>query len=553
LNATRQKNQRMMMTRSNVFNLRQPCVLLSTVVLALAGCDGEAPAPELTQHRASIESPDFDNDGDGVGGIYDCDDADPSLPASCPMEAPEPGRPVWCDDGLAVPESRSLMNWVNHLEFVDGREKGLREYLYTPSGEDQIPAQCNIALLATRGGPQDASTEQLTRYVVVGAGDDAVGYVLGGRSFWPHNAEHWDFPNHAIDTSCASSDGRTRLRDIEQNCTTAITLRRTSPWDPCGSQYDGRAILIGGGQSASEYPKADLIAALEQAISHGLLGDVDEVVDIDSLPWYNECRAGFGARGCCHIANRSRQYSGHPGVQLILTTNILTYGPACKHPEDLLHKYECSDLSSRPALEALGDVLRSVLNNEASISELLAGGAKIGDLIALLPLSDSALLTIIAEGKFADEQLGRLLEAASPLSDRVLVAATEKMENEGVLSDLLIGNSPLSVDTLVTAVAEMDQRKDLLSVLLANSPGLPEAVLIDAISALGHKDEVRELLLANGPLSNEALLAAIQIMGNVDETVDVLLDNCDLTETVWDAAQATLSRKRHALLFGCGP
>jgi hypothetical protein len=90
-------------------------------------------------------------------------------------------------------------------------------------------------------------------------------------------------------------------------------------------------------------------------------------------------------------------------------------------------------------------------------------------------------------------------------------------------------------------------------VLLANSPGLPEAVLIDAISALGHKDEVRELLLANGPLSNEALLAAIQIMGNVDETVDVLLDNCDLTETVWDAAQATLSRKRHALLFGCGP
>ena len=280
---------------------------LSALGLALAACNGSAPNTGSAETPLTAESPSYDADGDGLGGAYDCDDADPTLPAQCPLAAPEPDRPVWCDDGLAVPESRSLMNWVNHLEIIDGREKGLREYLYDSRGRDQVPNQCDMALLAMRGGPQDANTEQLTRYVVDGLDEDIVGYVLAGRSFWPHNAGHWDYPNHAIDPSCPSADGRTRLKDAQESCTVAVALRRISPWDPCGSQYDGNAIVVGGGQDASQYPKANLIQALNQAIAKGLLGSVDQIVDIDSLHWSNPCRAGLALVGRQRRTNRSWQ------------------------------------------------------------------------------------------------------------------------------------------------------------------------------------------------------------------------------------------------------
>jgi hypothetical protein len=486
----------------------------------IASCDdGRGNVAGQAGNRLVVDSPAYDADGDGLGGQYDCDPDDATLPAACPLAEGEPGGPVWCDDGVAVPESKSLMNWANHLETVDGREKGLREYLYDAAGQDQVPTDCNVALLATRGGPQDSNTEQLTRYVIEGLETGSVGYVLGGRSFWPNNADHWDFPNHAIDTSCESADGRTRLRELHEACTTAVSLRRISPWDPCGSQYDGHAFLVGGGQSAGEYPKANLLRALEEGIAAGLFGEVEQVLDIDDQHWSNSCRASLGARGCCHIANGPREHSGHAGVQLIIPTDILKYGPICKNPDDLLHKYECSDLAAHPPLESLGNLLRDVLDQGPRVRVEIENGATPEELVSHYPLGEEALLAVLHSG-WKEKDIIAVLEANRPLSDRVLLEAVEVLEHENWMVPLFANSSPLSVDVTLSLITKMQNHEFLSRVLVAGSPGQSDTVL----------------------------LAAIETMGSSPQLMDVLTENCPLSATVMDVARNTFAKSKKDLV-----
>lgn len=531
-----------------LFDLARVCAALASST----ACDVSAPATGRVEQSLTVESPMYDADGDGVGGVYDCNDEDARLPAECPLAAPEPGRPTWCDDGLAPPASRSLMSWANHLEMVDGREKGLREYLYNRDGQDQMPVQCDVALLAMRGGAQDANTEQLTRYVIDGLGPNSVGYVLGGRSFWPDNAEHWDFPNHAIDTSCLSADGRTRLGDVHQSCSTALALRRISPWDPCGSQYAGNAILIGGGQSATEYPKANLIQALNTALEQGLLGEVNRVIDIDSLDWSNACRAGLGARGCCHAANRVQEYSGQRGVQVMIPTAILTYGPVCKNMDDLLHKYECSDLSKHAPLQAFGGVLRAVLGQSNSVAELIARGASPSEVLALGPLSEQSLLAVLQSG-WKSKDILAVLRANYPLTDRVLLLAAERLDHAKYIAEVLNESSPLSVSVMLAALRELDKAHELGDVLLVNSPKLPDSVIDGLLAEVDQKKVLEAVLLANSPgLSDLNLLGAIEQLGSDGDLVEVLLANCPLSGDVRAAAKRKLGSKHWEALAQCG-
>lgn len=526
-----------------------PLMALVSSCIACEVTDGSMPGS--ADFPLVAESINYDGDGDGLGGMYDCDDDDESLPDACPMAEPDPGRPVWCDDGLAVPESRSLMNWVNQLQFVDGVAKGLREYLYDHEGDDRVPEECNVALLATRGGPQDANTEQLTRYVMEGLGPAGVGYVLGGRSFWPNNSEDWDYPNHAIDLSCPSADGRTRLKDVMKGCTVAVTLRRISPWDSCGGPSDGNAILIGGGQADNEYPKANLIRALKEAIDAGELGTVNEVVDIDTLHWSNACRAGLGARGCCHLANATRLHSGHPGVQLIVPTTLLTYGPICKNPDDPLHKFECSDLSAHPPLQALGDVLRDVLAQAAGVRRQIESGSSPEDLISASPLSDEALIAVL-RSDWKDKDKILVLEANQPLSDRVLLVAAEVLEQDNRMAALFGHSSPLSVRVMLALVNGMDNDEFLERVLLANSPGLPEAITLALMETVQQKNLVSDVLLANSPdLSDAELWAAIEALGKSPQLTEVLLSNCPLSAPVLEAAKAELSSRDFSKVEQC--
>lgn len=506
---------------------------------ALAGCAVDHPT-DPSREALTQESLQFDADADGFGGRYDCDDLDPALPEQCPLAAPEPGRPVWCDDGLPLPESKSLMNWVNHFEMVDGREKGLREYLYDVDGRDRVPERCDLAFMATRGGPQDANTEQLVRALVQEGTETSVGYVLGGRSLWPFNADDWDYPNHAMKPACPSADGRTRLQDVQRGCTSAISLRRTSPWDPCGNLYDGKVILIGGGQRAHQYPKTNLLDGLRRAVANGELAEVEHVVDIDDLHWSHACRAAFGARGCCHAANGTRRHSGHAGVQLVISTDVLGYGPVCKNEGDPLHRYECSDLSARPALERLTEVLGRILHQPRHIRARLEDGAGVAELIELGPLSDPALHEVI-ESDLSPREIEAVLVANAPLSDRVLQAFMDRVDAVPVLERVLLANTPLSSASLFTMLSSVEATATLEQVLVANSPGLHTDVLVEMMHHVDSVSTIENVLLANSPgLSDTALLEALAEIESSRSSSQVLQANCPLSPQVLDAAREVL-------------
>jgi hypothetical protein len=492
------------------------------------------------RERLSAETPLYDADDDGLGGIYDCDDTDPSVPRDCPLASPEPGRPVWCDDGLPVPESRSLMNWVNQVVTQDEREMGLREYLYDHQGRDQVPDRCGVALMALRGGPQDSNTEQLTRYVVEGLGPDAVGYVLAGRSRWPFNAEDWDYPNHMFDTSCPAADGRTRMRDVHRQCAHGITLRRTSPWDPCGRQYEGEVILVGGGLPMDEYPKANIVAALEGAVRDGKLPSIRQIVDIDSLHWSDACRAAFAARGCCHSVNHLKQFSGKAGVQLVLSTNTLGYGPVCKVEGDPLLRYDCSELSSNADLAAIGDILRAVLGQPQQVRKILDSGGGVEELAELGPLGDPALIEII-QSELSPRDKATVLTSQSPLSNTVLTEFLLAVDNPHAIEQVLVANTPLSVVAMTLFVETVDTPWLVERVLLENGPWLPESVLLAALDQPYGRSLAR-LLVSLPDLTDPVLIKAVEVM-KAWSAVAVLRAHCPLSEEVLAAAEARLSKK----------
>jgi hypothetical protein len=307
---------------------------------------------------------------------------------------------------------------------------------------------------------------------------------------------------------------------------------------------------VGGGQSASEYPKGNLIAALNRAIELGRLTSIDGVVDIDALHWSNACRTGFAARGCCHIANAMRPFSGKPGVQLVLPTNILGFGPICKNSDDLLHKYECSDLSGSPDLMVVGDILREVLNQSRELDPLLDSGADADDIISLGPLSEEALLRLISSG-LPPKETEKVLIANSPLSDRVLQHFLETIDNTSVIEHVLLANSPLSVTTLLVLLEHVDNVGTLESLLLTNSPGVSETVLVRLLDVVDNANLLLDVLSANPDLSDTVLLSAIARMGRQSDITLLLLANCPLSPTVREAASEKLRQSEYRKLDEC--
>ncbi|MBT3223347.1 MAG: hypothetical protein HN348_30095 [Proteobacteria bacterium] len=387
----------------------------------------------------------WDFDGDGFGGLFDCDDEDANLPLACPEAEGSEDQVDWCSDGLVYPDSNSIMEWVNQpVVEVDGREKGIREYLYRYDGSEGMPERCDVAMVSTRGGAQESNTEQLVRYVVEQLHDESVGYVLGGRSWWGNNASDWNFPNHAIDSSCSSWEGETRLLDVQSRCSTMVTLRRSSEYDPCGSAFTDGAIVLGGGQTIDEWPKGNLFEAFTEAVADGEL-PVGEVVDMDELYWAHPCRTGMPGRGCCNVANVGRQFVQHEGVQIIVPTQILSYGPACSL-DDALTSYECSDLSSVPALAHLGDIIADVLNQPERVKDVLAsstGKKAFKKIAAMAPLSDASMLAFL-ESEATDGRKTRLIKKMSPVSDSVLKSAFQNIVDQGKLDSILAKNMPVS-------------------------------------------------------------------------------------------------------------
>src|SRR5690606_14151789 len=118
----------------------------------------------------------------------------------------------------------------------------------------------------------------------------------------------------------------------------------------------------------------------------------------------------------------------------------LKYGPICKNADDLLHKYECSDLSGHAPLEALGNLLREVLDQPARVRKALKDKASVQDVLAESPLGDDALLAVL-QGDWKDKDILTILEAQGRLSDRVLLAAVEELGQDKRMADFFVSQS----------------------------------------------------------------------------------------------------------------